>query len=85
VVAVDVRSGLKPIENCDTAFDVMMRMDEVGESLFRKHVREAADVVITPDVSHVEWFDFSAAKQLVESGRKATQSLLPTIKKMAAS
>jgi len=82
LAAVDVSSDLKRMPHCDTALDVLMRMDEVGEALFRKQVREAADVVICPEVSDVEWFDFSASEKLVEAGRVAARRMLPTIEKM---
>jgi len=79
LVAVDVSSDLRPLDNCDTALDVLMRMDEIGETLFRKHVRDAADVVIQPKVSHVEWFDFSSAQQLIDAGRVAARNALPKL------
>ncbi len=71
LVAVDVSSSLRPLPHCDSAFDVMVRMDEIGEAMFRKHVREVADVVIRPSVSDVEWFDFSRCEKLVAAGRAA--------------
>lgn len=79
LVAVDVSSDLRPLDCCETALDVLMRMDEIGESLFRKHVRNAADVVIQPKVSHVEWFDFSSAPQLIDAGRVAARNALPEL------
>jgi NTE family protein len=76
VVAVDVSTDLMPLPKCDTAFDVLMRMDEIGESLFRRHVRSNADYVIRPDVTGVEWFDFSSCRKLVESGRRAGRQMI---------
>lgn len=71
VIAVDVSSDMRRIQDCGTAFDVLMRMDEIGESLFRKHVRDAADLVIRPDVSGIQWFDFSSPQELIDTGRTA--------------
>ncbi len=71
VIAVDVSTDLRRIPDCGTALDVLMRMDEIGESLFRKHVREAADLVIRPDVSGIQWFDFSSPGPLINTGLKA--------------
>lgn len=76
VVAIDVSSDLRPLPHCDSAFDVLMRMDEIGESLFRKHVRSDADFVIRPDVSGIEWFDFSTCEQLIDIGRVAAQRMV---------
>ncbi len=76
VIAVDVSSDMRRIQNCGTALDVLMRMDEIGESLFRKQVRDAADLVIRPDVSGIQWFDFSLPKELIETGREAGREAL---------
>ena len=73
VVGVDVSSRIKHLTHCDTAMDVLMRMDEIGESLFRKHVTAAADFIIRPPVSHTEWFDFSNPELLINQGRKAAR------------
>jgi len=71
VIAVDVSTDVRRIQECGTAIDVLMRMDEIGENLFRKHVREAADLVIRPDVSGIQWFDFSSPRELIDTGRTA--------------
>jgi NTE family protein len=76
VIAVDVSSRLRPVTHCDTALDVLMRMDEIGESLFRKHVREAAHLIVHPDVADVEWFDFSQSEKVIEAGRVAARRAL---------
>ncbi len=73
VVAVDVSSRVKHLAHCDTALDVLMRMDEIGEALFRKHVTAAADLIIRPSVSQTEWFDFSQPELLINLGRKAAR------------
>ncbi len=79
LVAVDVSSQLKKLSGCETAVDVLMRMNDVGESLFRKHVSAAADLIIRPDVSGVEWFDFSSSRQLLELGRTAARRAMPEL------
>lgn len=73
VVAVDVSSSVKHLAHCNTALDVLMRMDEIGEALFRKHVVAAADFIIRPAVSNTEWFDFSNPELMMNLGRKAAR------------
>lgn len=70
VIAVDVSSKLKRQTKFDNALDVLMRIDEVGEALYRKHIRSKADLLIRPDVDGTEWFDFSRAPKLIEKGLK---------------
>ncbi len=80
LVAVDVSSSLRRLDACETALDVLMRMDEIGESLYRRQVRDAADYVICPEVSGTEWFDFGEPGKLIEAGRVAAKKSLPAIK-----
>lgn len=76
LIAVDVSSDLKPLSDCVTALDVMMRMDEIGEAMFRRHDGTEADLLISPIVGHVEWFDFSACEELLEAGRDAAEQAI---------
>ncbi len=79
VVGIDVSSRVKHLANCDTALDVLMRMDEIGEALFRKHVTAAADFIIRPAVAFTEWFDFSHPESLINRGRKAARQSTPEL------
>jgi NTE family protein len=80
VIAVDVSSTLKRQTRFDNALDVLMRMDEVGETLYRQQIRNTADLLICPDVRGTEWFDFSSSPKLIENGltagRKAIRGFL---------
>lgn len=82
LLAVDVSSDLRRLDACETAIDVLMRMDEIGEALFRKHVLSVADLVIRPEVSRVEWFDFTACEQLIDAGRVATSAAISRLAAM---
>ncbi|MBI1313566.1 hypothetical protein GC176_19925 [bacterium] len=76
VIAVDVSSDLVPIEACSTAVDVLIRMHEVGERLFREQVRREADILIRPEVGHRSWFEFGEPEQMLELGREAARRAL---------
>lgn len=76
VIAVDVSSELEPITRCESAVDVLIRMNNVGESLFRGHMSEVADVVIRPQVGSIEWFSFSNPEHLIDLGRQATRETM---------
>ncbi|MBI1903718.1 MAG: patatin-like phospholipase family protein [Planctomycetes bacterium] len=79
-VAVDVSSALQPIATCPTAVDVLMRINDIGENMFRRHVSNVADLIIRPDVGDIPWFDFSAPSRLIERGREAVLRALPRIR-----
>ena len=79
VIASDVGAAVRPIAECANAFEVLLRMDEIGESLFRSHARNSADLIVHPDVAAVPWFDFSAAVELIIRGRAAARDVVATI------
>jgi NTE family protein len=74
--AVDVGTELKPIANTPSAVEILLRMNDIGAALFREHVTERADLVILPEVGHVEWFDFTSADTMIAAGRTATREAL---------
>lgn len=70
-IAVDVGQDNARINRCNTAIEVMMRVDDICERLMRRHLNDAADLVIRPDVGNVAWFDFSEPERLIAEGRAA--------------
>ena len=76
LVAVDVGTDLKPLAHVPSAVEILLRMNDIGAALFREYVAATADLVILPDVGHVEWFDFTSADAMIAAGRAATQLAL---------
>ena len=76
LIAVDVGADLKPLARIPSAVEILLRMNDIGAALFREHVAARADLVILPDVGHVDWFDFTSAGAMIVAGRAATQSAL---------
>jgi NTE family protein len=74
--AVDVGADLKPMARSPCAVEIMLRMNDIGAALFRDHVHESADLVILPDVGHVEWFDFTSTDAMIQAGREAAHAAL---------
>ncbi|MCO8121135.1 patatin-like phospholipase family protein [Stieleria sp. TO1_6] len=70
-IGVDVGGTLQRTETFGTAFEVMMRMEEIGERLCRRHARKYADIFVRPDVGHRTWYDFTAPENLIAAGRQA--------------
>ena len=76
VIGIDVGAVSRPWSQGNTALAALMRMDEIGEAMLRTHSRNAADLIITPAVAHVDRFDFSAPLKLIEAGRIAARETL---------
>jgi len=75
-IAVDVSGIIEPIDKCETAGDIFLRLYDIGEPLIREYTRGIADLLIRPDVSHMPWYDFSDPAALIQLGRDAAQSYL---------
>jgi len=75
-IAVDVGQYPNRVEDCTTALDVMMRMQDIGERMMRREKREASDIVICPHLDSIEWFDFSKPLWIIERGQAAAREKL---------
>ncbi len=79
VIGVDVGNSHRSINECTTALDVLMRMDEIAERLIRRHMIKMADIVIRPEVGSRAWFDFSKPEELIEEGRRAGHRVMKSM------
>jgi len=70
-----VSRAVTPLETCETALGVMMRMEEIAGTVFRDHVLSLADVIIHPDVDSLPWSDFNQAAEMAERGRAAAANV----------
>jgi NTE family protein len=75
-IAVDVGQEHTAITHCGTAYEVLMRMEDIGERLMRRHVTKEADLVVRPNVGDVSWFDFKHPEKLIAAGREAARKSL---------
>ncbi len=76
VVGIDVGPTLERAVECESALHVLLRMDEIGERLYRRHSLALADLVIRPEVGRFEWWDFSHPEGLMQAGLEAARSAL---------
>ena len=83
-IAVDVGQDNTRINECNTALEVMMRVDDICERLMRRHLNDAADLVIRPDVGNVAWFDFSEPERLIAEGRAAGHRAIEAVNDVCA-
>ncbi|MBN1380883.1 MAG: patatin-like phospholipase family protein [Deltaproteobacteria bacterium] len=64
-----------------SAFDVFSRANDVMSRHLVAHDLMDADIIIRPEVGHLQWADFSQALGLVDAGAKATKEALPKIRR----
>jgi len=70
-IAIDIGQHTASIQNFDTALDVMMRMQDIGEQIIRREKTQLADIHIRPELAEVSWFDFRHPERIIEQGRVA--------------
>ncbi|MCA9137938.1 MAG: patatin-like phospholipase family protein [Planctomycetales bacterium] len=75
-IGVDVGSTVQRIDTFGTAIDVVMRMEEIGERLYRRTTLPHADILIRPDVGHRPWYDFTNPEALINAGLVAARTSL---------
>lgn len=80
VIAIDVTLHPPRSRHFPSAVDVMLRLQDVASSLFLNLVLQQADVVIRPEVSHLQWTDFRTIPDTIERGRAAARDSMPAIR-----
>ncbi len=83
-IAVDVGQDNNRIHECKTAIEVMMRVDDICERMMRRHLNDAADLVVRPDVGNTAWFDFSEPERLIREGRIAGHQAISNFRELWA-
>jgi NTE family protein len=83
-IGVDVAQDRRRVQGCKTALETMMRVDDICEQLMRRHLLDAADLIVRPNVGNVAWFDFSEPERLINEGRNAGQEAVEQFQKNQA-
>lgn len=76
LIAVDVSMQLKRLSSAASAFDIVMRMNDISAAMYRERLDLQADLVIRPNVGTVPWFDFTNSEAMVWAGATAAQHAL---------
>lgn len=75
-IAVDVGQRLGDNNDCQTAFDCLMRFQALAEQSIRQKSLRFADHIIRPDFPMTEWFDFSQPEAIIEAGYVAAEETM---------
>ena len=83
VVAIDVNAeGAKFLGPPQSAIGVLIQSLMVVQRTAAVHQREAADVIISPEVGHIRWDEMARAEELLEAGERAARAALHTIREL---
>src|SRR5436305_3273626 len=61
-------------------FQVVNRCFQIMQTRTEDSWRRESDLVITPDVSHIEWDGFNCGPEMLKAGEAAAQAALPVIR-----
>lgn len=82
VIAVDITADLEDGRSYNRGVDIMLRANQIKDTMLVSHLRRLADIVIEPDVKRVHWADFSAYHRCIEAGDAATAVAVPRIRQL---
>ncbi len=78
MIAVDIGPSLERAVQCDSALHVLLRIDEIGERLYRRYSLSRPDILISPNVGRFPWFDFTQPDRLIQAGLDAGRTAIRT-------
>jgi len=84
VVGVDVSREISSISYKDdikNSMDIMFRADDIARSMMNTFRTREADFIIHPEVGSADWSDFDNVDSYIESGYRAANSSIDSLKK----
>ncbi len=82
VLAIDVTRCLHASKKPNNLFDILFRTEDISTFHLSKLRLEGADLIIRPEVRHLDWSEFTKVKDIIDAGEAATEKMLPEIKKL---
>ncbi len=80
VIAVDVSRSIGEFEEPASGLDIVFRCDTISRYALSTEKMRRADIVLSPDVRHLHWADFSEADEVISRGREELERNIDAIK-----
>jgi len=80
VISVHLPMQGQPVPLPQNMFQVVNRSFQIMQKRMEEGWRRMSDLVVVPDVSNVQWDEFTSAEKLVEAGERAAEKALPEIR-----
>jgi NTE family protein len=84
VISVHLPMQGQPAPLPQNMFQVVNRSFQIMQKRMEDGWRRMSDLVIEPEVSSVQWDEFTSAQNLVEAGERAAEKVLPEIRSWMA-
>ncbi len=81
VIGVWVGSELEETFRLGNSIDIFSRADEISRHYLGGFRLRECDVVVAPEVGHMNWADLKKAQEIIKAGEEAAEKAIPAIKK----
>ena len=79
VLAVSLNCEIDPLMEFPTGIDVIFRSEEIGTKLVNDQKKQAADIVLEPDMGGRYWLDFDDPEAVIQAGLDSARERMPEI------
>ncbi len=84
VIGVDVQDSLKTRESLESAFDVLVQVNNYRTIEDMVEKRKRTDIYINPNIKDFSVVSFDEGKKIIESGREEARSVLDKLRSIAS-
>ncbi len=81
VIGVDVSRTIGEFEEPASGLDIVFRCDTISRYALSTEKLRRADIVLTPEVRHLHWADFSNAEEVIRKGREELERNIDAIRR----
>jgi len=80
-IVVNVSLQFEENSEADNVVDIIMRSAQITTKKLNDHLKNQADLIISPETGDVHWSEFTRMDEIIEKGRLAAKEKIPEIKK----
>ena len=80
VIAVNVEAHIKSGE-FRNGIEILFQVDDLRAAELNQIKLSQADIIISPEIGHINWANFSKIEECILCGEKATEAALPEIRR----
>ncbi len=81
IIASNITRKLKKKVKYKNAIDILVRSEKITSKELRKVQLDKADFVISPEIHHIDWWNFSKPEQCMRLGKEAADKVLTELQK----
>jgi NTE family protein len=80
-IVVNVSLQFEENTEINNVVDIVMRSSQITSKKLHDHLKNHADIIISPEIGDIHWSEFTRIDEIIEKGRSAATEILPEVKK----